>query len=79
MKIVVLGTRGFLNVQGGVEKHCENLYPQLVEKGCEVVVFTRSPYVNSAIDNYKGVRLILLSCTKSKFLVHITNAKSGIK
>lgn len=26
MKIYVFGTRGFPNIQGGVEKHCEALY-----------------------------------------------------
>jgi len=45
MKIVVLGTRGFPNVQGGVEAHCENLYPRLVKLGYEVIVFGRAPYL----------------------------------
>lgn len=78
MKIAVLGTRGFPGVQGGVEKHCENLYPRLVEKGCDVVVFTREPYVNSAIDNYKGVKLIPLSCPKNKFLEAFLHTFKGI-
>ena len=30
MKVVVLGTRGIPEVQGGVETHCQNLYPRLV-------------------------------------------------
>src|SRR3990172_5881632 len=68
IKIVVLGTRGFPNVQGGVEAHCENLYPQLVKRGCEVIVFTRKPYVNPDVSTYEGVKLIPLSCPKSKFL-----------
>lgn len=28
-RLYVFGTRGFPNVQGGVEKHCEQLYPEL--------------------------------------------------
>jgi glycosyltransferase involved in cell wall biosynthesis len=68
LKIAVLGTRGFPNVQGGVEAHCENLYPQLVKRGCEVIVFTRKPYVNPDVSTYEGVKLIPLSCPKSKFL-----------
>ena len=68
LKIAVLGTRGFPNVQGGIETHCENLYPQLVEKGCAVIVFTRKPYVNLNISMYKGVGLIPLSCPKHKFI-----------
>lgn len=67
-KIAVLGTRGFPNVQGGIETHCDNLYPQLIKRNCEVVVFTRKPYVNLNISQYKGVRLIPLSCPKNKFI-----------
>jgi len=67
MKVTVLGTRGFPDVQGGVEKHCQMLYPRLVELGCEVVVFTRKPYVNLERDCF-GVKLISLPCPKNKFL-----------
>ncbi len=73
MKIVVTGTRGFPDVQGGVESHCEHLYPCLVNKGCDVTVFTRRPYVTTGNSTYKGVKLIPVSCPKNKFyeaLVH---------
>lgn len=68
IKIIVVGTRGFPGVQGGVEAHCENLYPRLSGKGCEVIIFTRKPYVDLTLRNYKGVQLIPLSCPKNKFL-----------
>ncbi|MBM2832857.1 MAG: capM 1 [Candidatus Brocadiaceae bacterium] len=68
LKIAVLGTRGFPNVQGGIETHCENLYPQLVKQGCEVIVFTRKPYMNPDIIAHEGVTLIPLPCPKNKFL-----------
>jgi glycosyltransferase involved in cell wall biosynthesis len=68
MRIVFLGTRGFPNVQGGVEKHCENLTPLLVELGHEVIVFTRKPYVNPDLKNYRGVQLIALPSIKHKTL-----------
>ena len=29
MKIFIFGTRGFPDIQGGVEKHCEALYTRL--------------------------------------------------
>jgi glycosyltransferase involved in cell wall biosynthesis len=78
MKIAVLGIRGFPNVQGGVEVHCQNLYPHLVEKGCQVIVFTRRPYVNLAITNYKGIQLIPLACPKSKFLEAFAHTFLGV-
>lgn len=78
LKIAVLGTRGFPHIQGGVEAHCENLYPQLVEKGCEVIVFTRKPYVDINITEYKGVTLIPLPCLKNKFLETFLHTFIGI-
>jgi glycosyltransferase involved in cell wall biosynthesis len=45
MKVAVLGTRGFPNVQGGIETHCQELYPRLAELGCQVTVYTRAPYI----------------------------------
>lgn len=44
MKIYVFGTRGFPDIQGGVEKHCEALYTGLLEQ-CRITVFRRKPYV----------------------------------
>jgi len=78
LKIVVLGTRGFPNVQGGVEKLCEKLYPALVSKGCEAVVYTRQPYVDTKLTSYKGVRLIPLKCIKNKYLEALFHTLVGV-
>lgn len=78
MKIAVLGTRGFPHIQGGVETHCENLYPYLVKMGCEVTVFTRKPYVNLNINSYKGITLIPLPCLKKKSLEAFLHTLIGI-
>ncbi len=62
MKIYVLGTRGFPNVQGGVEKHCENLYPRITKLGCEVFVFCRKSYFakKERIKEFNSVKFIYL-------------------
>lgn len=55
---MVLGLRGLPDVEGGVERHAEHLYPRLVELGCAVTVLVRSPY--RAPDRpltYRGVSL----------------------
>ena len=59
MKIVVTGTRGIPDIQGGVETHCEELYARLVALGHDVTVVRRSCYVTpqNKIDQYKGVKL----------------------
>ena len=46
MKIVVVGTRGIPDIQGGVETHCEELYPRLAAMGHDVTVVRRSCYVS---------------------------------
>jgi len=77
MKIAVLGTRGFPGVQGGVEAHCEKLYPRLAKLGCEITVFTRKPYINPQIKRYKDVGLVSLNCPKSKSLEAIAHTLKG--
>ena len=42
--VYVFGTRGFPNVQGGVEKHCEQLYPELTSK-YNISIFRRIPFL----------------------------------
>lgn len=65
MKICVIGTRGFPNIQGGVEKHCEALYP-LLAKNNEIVAFRRKPYVTDKVTSYRNIRFIDLPSTKVK-------------
>ena len=56
--IAVIGTRGFPDVQGGVERHCEELYTRLAARGMDILVFTRSPYVPDAPrwSTWRGIR-----------------------
>jgi len=67
MRICVIGTRGFPNIQGGVEKHCEALYP-LLNNNDEIIVFRRKPYVHEHSTPYKNIRFIDLPSTKIKGL-----------
>ena len=78
MKIAVLGTRGFPGVQGGVEAHCENLYPRLAAKGHNVTVFTRLQYVDPSIKEFRGVKLIPLACPRNKFLEAFGHTLKGV-
>ncbi len=78
MKIAVVGTRGFPGVQGGVENHCEKLYTNLSQLGCEVTVFTRKPYVSPDLTEYKGISLIAVDCPKNKFLEAIIHTFSSV-
>jgi glycosyltransferase involved in cell wall biosynthesis len=57
MKIFVTGTRGIPDIPGGVEKHCQELYPLIVSMGYEVTLATRSPYVARQEPKWYGVQL----------------------
>jgi len=58
MYVLVVGLRGFPGIQGGIETHCEQLYPRLVKLGAEVEVVTRSSYWDTAKPaTHQGVKL----------------------
>jgi glycosyltransferase involved in cell wall biosynthesis len=44
LRIMVLGLRGIIDVQGGIETHARRLYPLLARLGCDVEVVQRSAY-----------------------------------
>jgi glycosyltransferase involved in cell wall biosynthesis len=44
LRVMVIGLRGVVDVQGGIETHARKLYPLLVRMGCEVEILQRSPY-----------------------------------
>ena len=80
MKVTVLGTRGIPDVLGGVETHCQHLYPLIVEQGFEVEVIARSPYVSYKAASYKGVKTKALWAPKKTSLeaiVHSTIAAAS--
>ena len=70
MKIVVTGTRGIPSIQGGVETHCEELFPRIVSMGGDVVLLRRTSYVEKGSANdvraFKGVGLIDLPTPRRK-------------
>lgn len=68
MKIVVIGTRGIPNILGGVETHCEELFPRIAAKGHDVTVIRRTPYVapENRIAEYKGVKLVDVYAPRKK-------------
>ncbi len=78
LNVAVIGTRGFPGVQGGIETHCEKLYPYLVERGCVVSVVTRVPYVDERIREYKGVSLIPVRAPKNKYLEAFFHTFKGL-
>jgi len=69
MKVIVIGARGIPDYLGGVETHCQELYPRLVLLGCEVIVVRRSAYASDELSHgskYMGVKLVDIYSPKIK-------------
>jgi len=71
MKIGVIGTRGFPDIQGGIETHCMELYTRIAGSGENLVtVYRRKPYLDSRNRDAKfdNIKFVDFSVPKSKFL-----------
>ncbi len=75
MKIVVTGTRGIPGILGGVETHCEELFPRIAAMGHDITVIRRSCYVTpgNRISEYKGVHLKDIFAPRKKSLEAIVH------
>lgn len=56
-KIAVIGIRGIPATYGGIEKHCEELYSIMTEKGFNITVYARNYYNENNLKEYKGIKI----------------------
>lgn len=69
MKISVVGLRGFPQVQGGIETHCEHLYSRLAKTDLEITVYGRKRY---KVNDPSKVKIIWLLCIHNQYLETFT-------
>lgn len=75
----MLGLRGFPNVQGGVEKHIEQLAPLLVRLGCQVDVIARARYQPDLdATQWPGINFIKLWAPQGKSLEAFIHTLLGV-
>jgi len=69
--ICVTGLRGFPDVMGGIESHCEELLPRIAALAPEqpIVVLGRAPYLPERRRTWRGVEIVGLRCPQSKHLI----------
>lgn len=72
MKIAFIGQKGVPTQNGGVERYVENLALSLINRGLEVLVYSRR-YYSHGLKEYKGIKVISLPSIKSKNFEAITN------
>ncbi|MBD8688155.1 MULTISPECIES: glycosyltransferase family 4 protein [unclassified Rhizobium] len=80
MCVCVVGLRGIPNVMGGVETHCEELYPrlkQILGDKIRVKILARRGYV-SAPSIYKGVEVVPIYSPANKYLETIVHTALAI-
>lgn len=74
-KITVLGTRGIPDVLGGVETHCQNLYPAIKQQfDVDICVIARAPYVAYSKSHYKNIETLALWAPKKRSLEAIVHS-----
>jgi glycosyltransferase involved in cell wall biosynthesis len=78
MKIVVIGTRGIPNILGGIETHCEELFPRIAAHGYDITLIRKTSYVQDSLQEYKGVKLADISTPKKKSLEVIVHALRAV-
>lgn len=66
MKVVVTGTRGIPNILGGVETHCEELFPRIAQKNIDITIIRRKSYVYDSLTEFQGVKLVDIETPKKK-------------
>jgi len=80
LNIIVLGLRGIPDIQGGIEKHCEQLYPKFVQYGCNIEIVGRSPFLKKKQSYYHKllVRRLYAPDPKYKGLEAFVNTFIGV-
>ena len=76
MKICIAGLRGIPDVMGGVETHCQELFPRLkrLDMRHEYTVLARKPYVRPGPYEYSRIKVVPLPCWRSKYFEAASNA-----
>ncbi len=67
MNVFVIGARGFPGVQGGIEKHCEELYPRMAEReDVDITVLSISGYKSGAETRFDRIKFKYINSIRSK-------------
>jgi glycosyltransferase involved in cell wall biosynthesis len=80
LKICVIGLRGIPGIMGGVEAHCEELFPRLkvLRPDYEISIVGRRPYVTTDTFDFNGVKVVPLPAMRSKYFEAISNTALAV-
>ena len=79
-RVCVVGLRGIPGVMGGIESHCEQIFPRLkaLSQEFDITIIGRKPYLPGGAYEYQGVRVVPLPALRNKYLEAISNTALGI-
>ena len=80
MNVCVLGLRGLPDVMGGVETHCQQLFPLLKERRPHdnFTIIGRASYLACRNLKFRGLKVISLPHARGKYFEAISNTAYGI-
>jgi glycosyltransferase involved in cell wall biosynthesis len=79
-RVCVVGLRGIPGVMGGIESHCEQVFPRLkaLSQRYDITIIGRKPYIPGGAYEYQGVRVVPLPAIKNKYLEAISNTTLAV-
>lgn len=79
-RVCVVGLRGIPGVMGGIESHCEQVFPRLraLSERYDITIIGRKPYLPGGAYEYRGVRVVPLPAIKNKYLEAISNTALAV-
>jgi len=79
-RVCVVGLRGIPGVMGGIESHCEQIFPRLkaLSAQYDITIIGRKPYIADATYEYQGIRVVPLPAVRNKYLEAITNTTLAV-
>jgi glycosyltransferase involved in cell wall biosynthesis len=80
MKVCVVGLRGLPHVMGGVETHCEQLFPLMKGRhpNDSFTIIARKAYLPEKVSEYQGLQIVSLPHARGKHLETITSTIYGV-
>ena len=76
--IMMLGSRGINGPQGGVETHIEALAPLLVDRGWDINVLARKPYMAQGKRMWNGVEIEPVWAPRQRSLEAVVHTAMGV-
>jgi len=78
LRVMLLGMRGFPDVQGGVEKHTEKLALALTKLGCEVEAVVRNDFVSKGTTSWNDIRIVRIWNSRTKGVETFVHTLFGV-